>query len=277
MEDLRHWTDILLESYTNLIDGLIFTLPRIIAGILLFVAGWLLARLISRILAKSLKALRFDNLMDRVGVGNFLKRTNVNNPPSQLVGKLIYWLIMLLIFVGFAEALELTVVSEKIGILINYIPNVILAALILITGLYLANKLKDYVQTSLTSYAVRAGRLIGNLLFYVLAAFIILTALEQLQFNIELLTSNVMILLGGAALAFALGYGLSAREIFPNIISSYYNKGMFQIGDRIRLSGTEGEIIEITNISVVVKTIDGKRFIPAKKFITEEVEVVQHS
>lgn len=276
MDDLRHWTDILFETYNKLIDGFINTLPRILAGLLLLLLGWLIARFASRLLARSLKALRFDKLMDRVGVSSFLHRNKIETPASQVVGKLLYWLIMLLIFVGFAEAMELTVVSEKIGILINYIPNIILAALILVTGLFLAGKVKEYVQTSLASHAVRAGRLIGNVLFYVIALFVIMTALEQLQFNIELLTSNVMILLGGAALAFALGYGLSAKEIFPNIISSYYNKGMFRIGDSIRVSETEGTIIEMTNISVVIKTAEGKRFIPAKKFITEEVEVLEN-
>ena len=274
MEDLRHWTEILLESYTKLIDGLIVALPRVVAGVLLFLFGWLLARIFSRIIAKSLKALRFNNLMDRVKLGNFLKRIKVEDTPSQIAGKFAYWLIMLLIIVGFAEALALRVVSQKIGVLINYIPNIILASFILVVGMFLAGKVKEFIQTSMISYGVKAGRLIGNIIFYLLAAFVILTALEQLQFNIDLLTSNVMILLGGAVLAFAIGYGLSAKEIFPNIISSYYNKGMFQIGDKVSVGETSGEIIEITNISVVIKTENGKRFIPAKKFVTEEVEII---
>lgn len=273
MEDLRHWTEILLESYTKLIDGFIHALPRVVAGILLFFIGWIIARFLSRLIARSLKALRFNNLMDRVKVGDFLKRVKVEETPSQIVGKFAYWLIMLLIIVGFAEALALRVVSQKIGVLINYIPNIILASFILVIGMFLAGKVKDFIQTSMTSYGVKAGRLIGNIIFYLLAAFIILTALEQLQFNIDLLTSNVMILLGGAVLAFAIGYGLSAKEIFPHIISSYYNKGMFKVGDHIKVGETEGEIIEITNISVIIRTKQGKRFIPAKKLVTEEVEV----
>lgn len=147
------------------------------------------------------------------------------------------------IFVGFAEAMELTLISEKIGILINYIPNLILAAVILVAGLYLAGRMKTFVQASLASHAIGASRMISNILFFLVATFVFLTVLEQLQFDIDLLTSNVMILIGGAALAFALGYGLSGKKIFPNIISSYYNKGMFKIGDRIKIGDSEGEII----------------------------------
>lgn len=274
MEELKHWTEILLESYSKLIDGLIITLPKILAGIVLFVIGWLLARLISRIIAKSLKALKFNQLMDRVKMGEFSKKLRIEKTPSQIVGKFIYWLLMLLIIVGFADALALSVVSEKIGVLINYIPNIILAALILIIGLFVAGKVKEMVQLSLSSYAIRANRLIGNIFFYVITAFVVLTALEQLEFNIDLLTSNVMILLGGVALAFSIGYGLAAKEIFPHIISSYYSKGMFDVGDTIRVADTEGKILAITNLSIVLETPEGKRYIPAKKMVTEEVDIL---
>lgn len=269
--------NILVESYRKLIDGLILTLPKILVGGLLLLLGWLLARLFSRLVTRSLKALRFDKLMDRVHLSDQLKSLKIERTPSEILGKLFYWVFMLLILVGFAEAMELTLISEKIGVLINYIPNLILAGFILVVGLYLAGRMKTFVQASLASHAIGASRMISNILFYLVATFVFLTVLEQLQFDIGLLTSNVMILVGGVALAFALGYGLSAKEIFPNIISSYYNKGMFKVGDRIKIGDAEGEIIELSNISVVIKTADGKRFIPSKKFVTEEVEVIQPS
>ena len=274
MDEIRHWTEILFESYTKLIDGLIHALPRLVTGILLFFLSWLLARILSRFITRSLKILRFDSLMKNLEVESFLQRMKIVRTPSQIVGRSVYWILMLLIFVGFAEALELNTVSEKIGALINYVPNIFIAVIILIAGLYIAGKLRELIVTTLSSYAIRAGRLVGNIIFYLLVIFVFLTALEQLKFNIDLLTSNIMILLGGVALAFAIGYGLAAREIFPNIISAYYSKGMFQVGNRIRLDKSEGQIIEITNISVLVQTESGKKYIPAKKLITEEVEIL---
>jgi hypothetical protein len=274
MEDLRNWTEILLESSQNLINGFVGALPRLVAGMLLLLLGWLLARFLSRMIARALKAVRFNQLMERAQVVEFLQRAKVAQTPSQIVGKFIYWILMLLILVGFAETLKLTIVSQKIGVLINYLPNIFIAFLILIGGLFLANRLKEFIQTSLSSYSVRANRFIGSILYYLLAVFIILTALEQLQFDVALLSSNVMILLGGVALAFAIGYGLAAREIFPNIISSYYSKNTFKIGDTIRSTHWEGEIVEITNLSVVIKTQEGLRYVPAKKLIIEEIEVL---
>ena len=274
MNELKNLTEILLDSYTHLIEGISVTLPLLFAGLVLFLLGWLVARLLAWLVVRSLRLLRFDKMMSQLRVDEFLKRLKWNRSPSEIVGKLLYWVIMLLLFVGFSDALGMNMVSKKIGDLINYIPNLIIAALILIVGLYLAGRLQSFIQTTLSSHGVKAGKFISNLLFYLLSLFVVLTALEQLQFNIDLLTANVMILLGGVALAFAIGYGLAAKEIFPHIISSYYNKNLFHIGDHIRLADTEGVIVEMTNLSVVIATAEGKRYIPAKKLITEEVEVL---
>jgi hypothetical protein len=274
MNELKNLTEILLDSYAHLVKGISVILPLIFAGLLLFLVGWLTARLLSWLIVRSLRLLRFDKMMNQLKADEFLERIKWNRSPSEIVGKLFYWLIMLLLFVGFSDALGMDMVSEKIGDLINYIPNLIIAALILIVGLYLAGRLQALVQTTMSSHGVKAGNFISNLLFYLLTLFVVLTALEQLQFNIDLLTANVMILLGGIALAFAIGYGLAAKEIFPHIISSYYNKSLFHVGDRIRLADTEGVILELTNLSVVIATAEGKRYIPAKKLITEEVEIL---
>ena len=275
MEDLRHWTEILLASYKQLVEGFISVFPKIIVGIILFTLGWFVARLISRLFAKSLRLLRFDRLMDQAQIGGFVRRMKMSKKPSDIIGKFIFWTLILLMVVGFADVMGLRVVSQKIGALINYIPNIIIALLVLIFGLFLAGKVKEVVELTFTSYAVKAGKLVGNIIFYLLAIVICLTALDQLKFDIHLLTSNVMILIGGVALAFAIAYGLSAKEILPNLISSYYSKNLFSVGQTIQLGETQGEILEINNTSVIIKTASGRRIIPAKKLVTEEVEIIE--
>ncbi|MEO0468844.1 MAG: mechanosensitive ion channel domain-containing protein [Bacteroidota bacterium] len=275
MDEVRDWTDVLYESYSELLDTVVSAFPKVIGGILLLFIGWLLARLMAFLVSRSLKLLRFDKLMERVQMQDFLDRVNAGMSPSQMVGKFVFWILILLMVVGLAEAMQLSMVSQQISGIIAYLPNVIIASLILLIGLSLASRLRDFLTTALSSYAIRSAKLIGNMIFYLLAIFVVLTTLEQLQFNIDLLTSNVMIVLAGICLAFALGYGLAAREIFPNIISSYYSKNMFKVGDTIRTAETEGTILEITNMSVVIQTADGKRFIPAKKLIVEEIDVLE--
>ncbi len=264
----------MLASYSKLIEGLIEAVPKFISGIILLLIGWVFARLIAFLIGKSLRLLKFDSLMKRLQVNLFLEKAQIQKKPSELFSKMIFWVIMLLVFAGFAEATELTVISQKIGALIAYVPNILMAILILTLGLYLANSIREVVKVTFESYGVRAGRMAGSIIFYFLALIVILTALDQLQLNVELLTSNVLILIGGVVVAFAIGYGLSARAVLPHLISSYYSKHQFKVGQKIRIGKQEGTIREITSIYIVLETGEGRRHIPAKKFINSELTVL---
>ncbi|RMG27512.1 MAG: hypothetical protein D6730_07010 [Bacteroidetes bacterium] len=275
MDLYENWTNTLSQSFQQLMEGVASTLPRLLLAVVLLIGGWLLARIMAWLVGRSLRLLQFDKLMQRLQLGRWLDRMKIEKRPSELVGKFAYWIMLLLVLVGFSETLGLSVVSRKISDLINYLPNVLIALFILVVGLYVAHALRELVHTTFTSYSIKAGKLIGNIVFYALTIFICLTALDQLQFNIELLTSNAMILVGGISLAFALGYGLSAKEILPNMLSAYYSKSMFEVGQTIQIGDTKGQIVSITNISVVIKNEAGTRIIPAKKLVTEEVQVLE--
>jgi hypothetical protein len=273
MNEIRHISEILLESYQNFVDGVIHVLPKLFASIFIIFAGWVVARIIAYVVTKTLRLMKFDAFMERTRVTLFMKKAGMTKSPSWIVGRLIFWTFILLIFVGVAEAMGLPLVSRKIGEIINFIPNIFIAMAILVAGLYLAGLARDTLGTAMESYGVRSGRFIGKMVFYLITLIVCLTALDQLHFNIDFLTSNLMILIGGVALAFALGYGLSAREVLPNIISSYYGKNHYKVGQWVKIGEYEGKIMDITNISVVLKTETGKVYIPAKRMITEEVEV----
>lgn len=274
MNELRHWTEILLASYQNVIDGVIEAIPRFVGGLVLLIAGWLFARFTAYLVVKSLKLVRFDGLMKKAQVEQFLQRAHIDKSPSELIGRMIYWVIILLVVAGFAEATHLDTVSEKVGALVAYIPNILMALLVLIVGLYFANTIREVIKTAFSSYAVKASRLISTIIFYLLVGVIVLTALDQLQLNVALLTSNVMILLGGVMIAFAIAYGLSARAVLPHIIASYYGKGQFQVGQKVRVGNVEGIIGEITSIFIVINTDEGRHCIPAKDFLNQEILVL---
>ncbi|MEM7371497.1 MAG: mechanosensitive ion channel domain-containing protein [Bacteroidota bacterium] len=271
MDELKHWTDIA----QNLLVGLSAWLPKIFGALLILLVGWMIARVLRTLISKGLRLARFNVLMGHLGIDQLLKKGNIKKDPSGMFGQFVYWFIMLIVLVAFTDGLGLEIVSQKIGLLINYLPNVLVALIIVIVGFYAANLVRETIFSSFGSYGIKGSRLVGNMIFYLLMVFILLTALDQLQFNVALLTSNIMILLGGIALAFAIAYGLSAKEIFPHMISSYYSKGIFEVGQTIKIGEVEGEILEITNLSVVLKTLTGRYLIPAKRLLTEDVQILE--
>lgn len=101
-------------------------------------------------------------------------------------------------------------------------------------------------------------------------------ALEQLGINTTIITSNVIIVIGGAVLAFAISYGFASKDILHNFLASLYSKNNFQIGQKIMLQDDSvGEIVKMDNISVTLKTEEGKLIIPIHILITEKIRIIE--
>lgn len=258
----------------KLIGTILEFAPKILLGIVLLIAGWLLAKFVSFLIRKSLQAVKFDDRMAGTPVQQFLIKAQLKRPPSGLLARFFFWFVFLTILVLLFEAWGWHSISLRINILIAYLPNVLWALGILVGGLSVAGWLKNVTQQMFASYSLKSARVMSSLLFYLLALIVIISALDQLQLNVDLLTSNVMIIIGGIVLAFAIGYGLSAREILPHIIASFYLKNHYRGGQKIRIGNLEGTIREINNIHVVLDSGTETIIIPAKRLIAEEVHIL---
>lgn len=250
------------------------TIPSVLGAVFMLVLGWLVARLLAFVIRKSLIAIRFDQLLAKTPVSELSEKLNITQQPSALLSRFFFWVIILMILTSLADAWRWTIVSEKISALISYFPNILLAIVILIGGMTVAGALRNAALRTFSSHGVRSGKTMSNILFYLIVIIAVISALDQLQLNVDLLTSNFMIVVGGIALAFAIGYGLSAKEILPHLISSFYLKNQYHPGQVIRIGELEGEILEINNINVVLTQAQGKVIIPAKRLVSEDVHVL---
>lgn len=264
-----------LDSLSGIWDAIMDKMPTFLAGLAILVVGWLIARFVRWLLRRVLKAAKFDALADRIHLNDMFNRFNLNIQFSEILVKFAYWVVMLLVIISAAETFGLTVVSEQIGSLIEYLPKLFVALLIFTLGLLGADFLKRTVSTTTKSIGVSGSRIIGNIVFYVLLVFVSITALNQAGVDTTLITSNITVILGSVLLAFAVAYGIAAREILTNILSSYYGKDRFREGQVIRIQQVEGEIIKIDSISVTVQAANKKVVIPCRKLVSEEVEILE--
>lgn len=274
MKLFQDWLATLGESFSHMFGQIAEYIPIILGGALMLLLGWLLAKFVAFLIKKMLQAVTLDERMAGSPVKQFLDKAQVKRPISGLLARFLFWFVFLTILVGLFDAWGWDAISANVSSLIAYLPNVLLALTILVGGLAVAAWLKKTTQQMFASYSLRSARVMSSILFYVLALIVIISTLDQLQLNVDLLTSNVMIIIGGIVLAFAIGYGLSAREILPHIIASFYLKNHYRTGQRIRVGELEGIIKEINNIHVVLDQDPGTVIIPAKRLISEEVHIL---
>src|SRR3989338_1574952 len=129
-------------------------IPTLAGAILILVVGWLIAKVIEAVVVRALKAVRLDAASDKAGVSNVLAQGEIKMTLSELIGALVYWLVVLVIIATALNALNLTVAASLISRLVEYVPNIITAVFALVLGSLLANFVASIVRTTASNAGI---------------------------------------------------------------------------------------------------------------------------
>jgi hypothetical protein len=276
MNGLQNLWDLFVESLRVFAEKLTETIPPILGGIFVILVAWLLARLVSGGIERLLRTVKFDELAARVQLTDFLKKTGVLLSPSAIIGRFIYWIFVLLIIASAAETLNWTLVSAQIQNFLSYLPDLFTGIVIFVIGAYLASLARDFLRGVTGSLGISTGRILSGAVYYILFIMVILTALQQARINTQVLSTNLLMIIGAIMLAAAISYGFASRDVLSNILASFFNKRTFQKGMVIEVDGIRGMIVEITNISITLQvTAHEKVVIPSNQLMNAKVKIIQ--
>ncbi|MDA8364438.1 MAG: hypothetical protein M0Z84_11655 [Gammaproteobacteria bacterium] len=213
---------ILLEPVREFMTQVGELLPKLVLAIVILLVGWLLAKLLRLAVAKTLHAINFHVLTERAGIDGFLRQGGIGTDTSGVLVLLLYWLVILAALMVAFNSLGLTHVTEVVGRVALFIPDVILAVLILAFGGYFAR----FVERTITAYGKNVGvadaELLGQLARYAILVFVVLIALEQVQVETELVHQSFLILLGGVVLAAAIAFGLGGQQWAARMLEYWF-------------------------------------------------------
>jgi len=199
-------------------------LPNLIGAIILFVVGWIIARLLKMVIVKILMKLRFDIATEKTGVQDFLKKGGFVKTPSEITGTLLYWFVMILVIVATFDALGLPIVSDLLNSIFLYIPRVMAAVIVLILGFLFGNLLSSIVRTAASNAGLKAAEGLGNVALYSIVLFAATIALVQLGISPEVVASAFVIAFGAIALALALAFGLGGKDTAAAYLKKWLGK-----------------------------------------------------
>jgi len=188
-------------------------LPALIGAIIIFVIGWIIARLVKLGVERLLKLIRFDKATEKTGIQGFLKKGDIVKRPSEIIGVLVYWFIMIMVITATLDALGLPIVSDLFNSIFLYIPSVVAAIIVLILGFLLGNLLSAVVRTAASNAGLKNAEGLGKLALYAIVFFSAAIALIQLGIGEEIMVSAFGLVFGAAALALALAFGLGGRDV----------------------------------------------------------------
>jgi len=188
-------------------------LPDLIGAIIIFVVGWIIARLVKLGVERLLKLVRFDKATEKTGVRQFLKKGDLVKAPSEIIGSLVYWFIMILVIIASLDALGLPIVSDLLNSIFLYIPNVVAAIIVLVLGFLLGSLLSAVVRTAASNVGLKNAAGLGKLALYAIVFFSGAIALIQLGIGEDIVVSAFGLVFGAAALALALAFGMGGRDM----------------------------------------------------------------
>lgn len=206
--------------------GAIFIKIAVVLVVLLI--GWIIAKAIKGVVAKMLKAIKIDDVSEKINLTGVLSKGGISLTVSDLIGIMCYWIIMLVtLFVGM-NAAGLNQAAELLEKVILYIPNTIAAIFILLLGMFAATILSNIVKAASANAGVEQGPLFGKIIQIAVVVFAAGIALEQLNIATMTIHSTISIIigvvLGSIGLGFALAFGLGCKDLVGKLVAEFLDK-----------------------------------------------------
>ena len=243
----------LFGAFGNLFDSCIAAAPKVAVGIVLIVAGLLVAKAIELVLRFLLTRIRFDHLMEKAGIDKTLQRIGVRQQLNFFIPRLVYFLVIFVLAKTAADALGLLAISSAIGAFFAYLPNIVAALLLLILGTsvgqFAGQTVTQAAQNSGIDFAPSLGKLVSALIVFVVA----MMAIAELQIDTNMIRIVTSFILGAGALAL-LSFGLGTRDIMRNITAGFYLRKYLEIGKSLEIAGQRGVLKGITATHVLLES-----------------------
>jgi hypothetical protein len=218
------WNLIVVEPVRAMLVRVTTFLPTLIGILVILIIGWIIAAVLKNVVTKLLKVIQFDTASEKSGLSDVLRRGGIKNTLSELIGGLIYWIVMLLVFMAALNALGMTVVASLLDKVILYIPNVIASIFIVSLGIFFASVIGTIVMTACSNAGIKQAKLLSQITKTVIVIFAVIMTMEQLNIATTVLTTTVNIVLGAVGLALAIAIGLGSKDIAGRLMSELVDK-----------------------------------------------------
>jgi hypothetical protein len=273
METISKWKDLTFDSLGQMGKNIAGVIPNIIGAILVLVLGWIITKIVLVILKRILKLTKVDRITELINEKDLFGTTDIKFNVSSVITGFVKWILYLVFLIVASDIMDWKIVSVEIGNLLRYLPKLFSALALLMIGLYIANFLKKAIFGLFESFDLAGSKLVSNLVFYVIAVIIVITALNQAGIDTSVITNNVTIILASFLAAVAIGFGFGSKEVVGDLLRSFYARRNYEVGQKIHLNDVTGTIESIDNITMTLKTTTGKTVLPIKDIAQNKIDI----
>jgi hypothetical protein len=249
--------------------------PNLLAAIVVLVVGYFVAKFVAHAVTVLCERAGLQRAAERSGLWESMTHMNIKRNVPAIVGIIVFWGLMLVFLMAGFSILNISQVSGAIDRVVEYIPNVLVATVMVVVGLLVAGFLRGVIATSADRVGISYAEHLANGCYYIMSLMVFMAAFDQLKIHFELLNYAILIAFGGAALGLGLALGLGGRDTMAGILAGYYVRQRLQAGDHVTVGHLEGTVREVGPVATIIETDEdgllNRHSVPNSKMLNEAV------
>lgn len=219
MNFVENWGAVFTQSLEGTWYGVISFVPNLVIAVIIFAIGWVLATLIERLVEGLFKTFKVDAALKSAGIEDVVERSGHKLNSGLFVGALVRWFVIVVFLIASFDVLGLDQVNAFLrDIVLSYLPQVIVAVLVLMVAVVIADAMQKIITASARAAHVKSAVLLGKIAKWAIWVFAILTALFHLGIAPALIQTLFMGIVVAFALATGLAFGLGGKEVAGRIL-----------------------------------------------------------
>jgi hypothetical protein len=212
MSPVQTWGGAISNSIMQIWSQLAFFLPVFLGAILVFILGILIASAIGKIIERIVSSMKIDDAIEHLSINEKLKHIGIEIEFSAFLGKLVQWFLVLIFLMVATDMLGLKQVTVYLNSIILYVPNIVVATIILTIAFLFGGISFRIVRGSTRAAGVVSATLLAMLIKWAIIIFGLLAALIQLGIATSLVNTIFIGVVAAFSLAIGLAFGLGGKD-----------------------------------------------------------------
>lgn len=218
------WYQITFDVLKSLWLGFVDFIPALIGALIVFIVGWFVALAVGRVITEILVRIKFNELFERTDWKQALDKAKLSVNPSEFLGAIVKWILVIVFLMAAVEILDLPGFAAFLGRVVNYLPNVFVAALFFAVAVIVADILEKIVVAAVEKMRIGYSQLIGAIVRWAIWVFAILAILYQLGVVKEMIQTLFTGLVALIVIAVGLAFGLGGKDVAAEILQEWRKK-----------------------------------------------------
>jgi len=218
---VQSWADILVASFQTWWSAFVNFLPNFLGALIVFLIGLLIAAGLGGLVNKIITAIKLDKLLSKLGVDKFCERAGWKLNSGKFLGEVVRWFFILVFLLAATDILKLTAISGFLKDVVLYLPNIVIAIIIIIASIIVADFLASLVRGTVKGANLYASQFLSSLTQWVVLIFGFLTALLQLGVGVTIINTVITGVIAMFAIAGGIAFGLGGKDYAAYLVNEF--------------------------------------------------------